>query len=136
MSASGWTAAYQPIMLSILRIVAALVLFSYGTEKILGFPSGRSPAMFSLSWTAGVLELVLGFTLLIGLFSRFSAFILSGLMACAYFIGHASQSFFPGQNGGVAAILFCFIFLYLFIAGPGPLSIDASRANNALPASR
>jgi putative oxidoreductase len=57
-------------------------------------------------------------------------------MACAYFIGHASQSFFPGQNGGVAAILFCFIFLYLFIAGPGPLSIDASRANNALPASR
>lgn len=136
MSASGWTAAYQPIMLSILRIVAALVLFSYGTEKILGFPSGSSPAMFSLSWTAGVLELVLGFTLLIGLFSRFSAFILSGLMACAYFIGHASQSFFPGQNGGVAAILFCFIFLYLFIAGPGPLSIDASRANNALPASR
>ncbi|KAB2706301.1 MULTISPECIES: DoxX family protein [Brucella] len=136
MSANGWTAAYQPIMLSILRIVAALVLFSYGTEKILGFPSGRSPAMFSLSWTAGVLELVLGFTLLIGLFSRFSAFILSGLMACAYFIGHASQSFFPGQNGGVAAILFCFIFLYLFIAGPGPLSIDASRANNALPASR
>jgi putative oxidoreductase len=92
--------------------------------------------MFSLSWTAGVLELFLGFTLLIGLFSRFSAFILSGLMACAYFIGHASQSFFPGQNGGVAAILFCFIFLYLFIAGPGPLSIDASRANNALPASR
>ncbi|ABS16547.1 MULTISPECIES: DoxX family protein [Brucella/Ochrobactrum group] len=136
MSANGWTAAYQPIMLSILRIVAALVLFSYGTEKILGFPSGRSPAMFSLSWTAGVLELVLGFTLLIGLFSRFSAFILSGLMACAYFIGHASQSFFPGQNGGVAAILFCFIFLYLFIAGPGPLSIDASRANNTLPASR
>ncbi|RRY11165.1 DoxX family protein [Brucella anthropi] len=136
MSANGWTAAYQPIMLSILRIVAALVLFSYGTEKILGFPSGRSPAMFSLSWTAGVLELVLGFMLLIGLFSRFSAFILSGLMACAYFIGHASQSFFPGQNGGVAAILFCFIFLYLFIAGPGPLSIDASRANNALPASR
>lgn len=136
MSANGWTAAYQPIMLSILRIVAALVLFSYGTEKILGFPSGRSPAMFSLSWTAGVLELVLGFMLLIGLFSRFSAFILSGLMACAYFIGHASQSFFPGQNGGVAAILFCFIFLYLFIAGPGPLSIDASRANNALPAGR
>ena len=136
MSANGWTAAYQPIMLSILRIVAALVLFSFGTEKILGFPSGRSPAMFSLSWTAGVLELVLGFTLLIGLFSRFSAFILSGLMACAYFIGHASQSFFPGQNGGVAAILFCFIFLYLFIAGPGPLSMDASRANNALPASR
>jgi len=136
MSANGWTAAYQPIMLSILRIVAALVLFSYGTEKILGFPSGRSPAMFSLSGTAGVLELVLGFTLLIGLFSRFSAFILSGLMACAYFIGHASQSFFPGQNGGVAAILFCFIFLYLFIAGPGPLSIDASRANNTLPASR
>jgi putative oxidoreductase len=136
MSANGWTAAYQPIMLSILRIVAALVLFSYGTEKILGFPSGRSPAMFSLSWTAGVLELVLGFTLLIGLFSRFSAFILSGLMACAYFIAHASQNFFPGQNGGVAAILFCFIFLYLFIAGPGPLSIDASRANNALPAGR
>ncbi len=135
MSASGWTAAYQPIMLSILRIVAALVLFSYGTEKILGFPSGRSPAMFSLSWTAGVLELVLGFTLLIGLFSRFSAFILSGLMACAYFIGHASQSFSRARTA--VLLRSCSAsFFFICLLPDWPLSIDASRANNALPASR
>lgn len=85
------------------------------------------PSAFSLSWTAGLFELILGFALLLGFYSRASAFVLSGLMACAYFIAHYPQNFYPAQNGGVAAILFCFIFLYIAIAGPGPLSVDAMR---------
>lgn len=119
---------YRPYGLSVLRIVAALVLFSYGTQKVLGFPvADRVPPLYSLSWTAGVFELVLGLSLLIGFYSRGSAFVLSGLMAAAYFIAHFPQGFFPSLNGGVAAILFCFIFLYIAIAGPGPLSLDAWR---------
>ncbi len=119
-------ASFQPYMLSVVRIVSALVLFSYGTQKILGFPvAERVPAAFSLSWYAGILELVVGFLLLVGFMSRAAAFLLSGLMAFAYFLSHHPQNFFPSQNGGVAAILFCFIFLYIVIAGPGPLSIDA-----------
>ena len=119
---------YQPYLLSLLRIVAALVLFSYGTQKILGFPMvERVPPVMSMPWIAGVFELVCGFLVLIGLFTRPAAFLLSGVMASAYFIGHFPKGFFPAQNGGVAAILFCFIFLYLVFSGPGPLSIDARR---------
>ena len=119
---------YQPYLLSLLRIVAALVLFSYGTQKILGFPLvERVPPVMSMPWIAGVFELVCGFLVLIGLFTRPAAFLLSGVMASAYFIGHFPKGFFPAQNGGVAAILFCFIFLYLVFSGPGPLSIDARR---------
>jgi putative oxidoreductase len=118
--------AIRPYFLSLLRVVSALVLFSYGTQKVLYFPAAPSvPPVGSLPWTAGILELVLGFCLLVGFQSRLSAFVLSGLMAFAYFLRHAPQSFFPAQNGGVAAILFCFIFLYLAVSGPGPLSIDA-----------
>jgi putative oxidoreductase len=76
---------------------------------------------------AGLFELILGFALLLGFYSRASAFVLSGLMAFAYFIAHYPNGLYPAQNGGVSAILFCFIFLYLAIAGPGPLSIDAVR---------
>jgi putative oxidoreductase len=119
---------YRPYALSLLRIVAALVLFSYGTQKILGFPaSDEVPIAFSLSWIAGLFELILGFALLIGFFSRASAFVLSGLMAFAYFMAHFPKGFYPAQNGGVSAILFCFIFFYLAVAGPGPVSIDALR---------
>ncbi len=118
----------SPYLLSLLRIVSALVLFSYGTQKILHFPvAERVPPVLSLPWIAGLFELTLGFLLLIGFMSRAAAFILSGLMAFAYFIAHFPQSVFPSQNGGVAAILFCFIFLYLVAAGPGPVSIDARR---------
>lgn len=119
---------YQPYLLSLLRIVAALVLFSYGTQKILGFPMvERVPPVLSMPWIAGVFELVCGFLVLIGLFTRPAAFLLSGVMASAYFMAHFPKGFFPAQNGGVAAILFCFIFLYLVFSGPGPLSIDARR---------
>lgn len=119
---------YQPYLLSLLRIVAALVLFSYGTQKILGFPMvERVPPVLSMPWIAGVFELVCGFLVLIGLFTRPAAFLLSGVMASAYFMAHFPKGFFPAQNGGVAAILFCFIFLYLVFSGPGPLSVDARR---------
>ncbi|WP_283196143.1 DoxX family protein [Rhizobium sp. AN80A] len=118
--------ALQPALLSLLRIVSSLVLFSYGTQKILYFPAAeRVPDVGSLPWIAGVFELVLGFLVLIGFQTRIAAFVLSGVMAFAYFIGHASKSFYPAQNGGVAAILFCFIFLYIFAAGAGPYSLDA-----------
>lgn len=125
------TTVWAPRMLSVLRITAALTLFSYGTGKILGFPGSRSPDAFTLSWIAGVIELLGGGLLVIGLFTRPVAFLCSGLMAAAYFIGHAPQSFFPSVNGGAAAILFCFVFLYLFFAGPGPWSVDARLGQHA-----
>ncbi|MEI1252332.1 DoxX family protein [Rhizobium aouanii] len=115
----------QPHLLSLLRIVSSLVLFSYGTQKILHFPAAASvPPPGSLSWIAGLLELTFGFLVLVGFQTRIAAFVLSGLMAFAYFIGHASKGIYPVQNGGVAAILFCFVFLYLVAAGAGPLSVD------------
>ena len=118
--------ALHPHLLSLLRIVASLVLFSYGTQKVLHFPAAETvPPVGSLSWIAGLLELTLGFLALIGFQTRLASFILSGLMAFAYFLAHAPKSFYPAQNGGVSAILFCFIFLFLASAGGGPLSIDA-----------
>jgi len=120
---------WAPRMLSVLRIVAALIFMAHGTQKLLGFPaSDFSPAFASLPWIAGVLELFGGALLVIGLWTRPVAFVLSGLMAVAYFIAHAPQSFFPALNGGDAAILFCFVFLYLVFAGPGVWSVDAWRA--------
>lgn len=117
---------YRSDVLSLLRVVSSLIFMAHGTQKLLGFPaSERMPEAFTLSWTAGVLELVGGFLLLIGLFSRPVAFVLSGLMACAYWIAHAPRSVFPVQNGGDAAILFCFVFLYIVFAGPGRWSVDA-----------
>ena len=122
------TTQWAPRMLSILRIVSALIFMAHGTQKILGFPaSSMNPATFSLPWIAGILELVGGALLLVGLFSRPVAFLLSGEMAVAYFIAHAPKSPFPALNGGDAAILFCFVFLYIAAAGPGPLSVDAQR---------
>lgn len=115
-----------PAMRSVLRIVAALIFMAHGTQKILGYPaSNMNPAMFSLSWVAGMMELIGGALLVIGLFSRPVAFLLSGQMAVAYWIAHAPKSPFPALNGGDAAILYCFVFLYLVFAGPGPISLDA-----------
>ncbi len=115
---------FRPYALSLLRIVTGLVIFSYGVQKILGFPVSEGPPVGSMAWIAGIFELILGFLVLIGFKTRIAAFILSGVMAFAYFMAHGPQGFFPAQNGGVAAILFCFIFLYLSVAGPGPLSVD------------
>ena len=120
------TAAYAPYVLSIVRIVVALLFFEHGLSKMFGFPVTHSPAEFlSLGWFSGALEFGGGALLAIGLFSRFAAFIISGEMAFAYFISHAPRSFFPLVNGGDGAILYCFIFLYLAVAGPGPWSLDA-----------
>lgn len=119
---------YAPHALGVLRIVSALIFFAHGTQKILGFPaSDMSPAAFSLSWTAGMLELVGGALLIVGLFTRPVAFVLSGLMAFAYWLAHAPQSAYPALNGGDAAILYCFVFLYLVFVGPGRWSLDGIR---------
>jgi putative oxidoreductase len=121
---------WAPRLLSVLRIVAALLFFEHGTQKLLGFPAGPNPggpAALSLPWIAGVLEIVGGALLTIGLFTRPTAFVLSGLMACAYWIAHAPRSPFPVLNGGDAAILFCFVFLYFVAAGGGVWSADHAR---------
>ena len=128
MDLTSITAQWAPRMLSVLRIVSALIFMAHGTQKILGFPaSAMNPPLMSLSGIAGLLELVGGALLVVGLFSRPVAFILSGQMAFAYFIAHAPKSFFPALNGGDAAILFCFVFLYIAFAGPGTWSLDAQR---------
>ncbi|MCG6953067.1 MAG: DoxX family protein [Betaproteobacteria bacterium] len=117
---------WRPSILSVLRIVSAFLFMQHGAQKLLGFPvAQRAPFdLFSLSGIAGVLELFGGALLLIGLFTRPVAFLLSGLMAFAYFIAHAPRGFWPIANGGELAIMFCFVFLYLSFAGGGSLSID------------
>jgi putative oxidoreductase len=120
---------WAPRVLSILRIMAALLFLEHGTQKLLGFPPSANPgpALFSLLGIQGVIEIVGGLLLALGLFTRPVAFILSGDMAVAYWMAHAPQSFFPVLNRGDAAILYCFVFLYLVFAGPGPWSLDAAR---------
>lgn len=121
-------AAWSPRVLGILRIVTAILFIEHGTQKLFGFPErmGGMPApdTLSLLWIAAVLEVVGGFLILIGLFTRPVAFLLSGQMAVAYWMVHAPKAFSPALNGGDPAILFCFIFLYLVFAGPGSWSMD------------
>jgi len=119
---------WAPRVLSVVRIVAGLIFLAHGSQKLLGFPaSDMNPPVFSIFWFAGAIELIAGMLITIGLFTRPAAFIASGTMAFAYFIAHAPQNFFPALNGGDAAILYCFFFLYLVFAGPGSWSIDAQR---------
>ncbi|MEI9899931.1 MAG: DoxX family protein [Hyphomicrobium sp.] len=124
---------WAPRLLGILRIVAAILFIEHGTQKLFGFPPPQygMPAAFTLLWFAAILEVFGGFLILIGLFTRPAAFILSGQMAFAYWLFHAPQSTFPAINGGDAAILLCFFFLYLVAAGPGAFSIDGARDANA-----
>ena len=119
---------YAPQALSLLRIVASLIFILHGTAKIFGFPETPmpQPPVGSLFWIGGILELGGGLLLLAGLFSRPVAFLLSGEMAVAYWMVHAPQSTYPIINNGDAAILFCFVFLLIAAAGPGPWSLDAS----------
>ena len=121
-------AARAPRLQSLLRIVTALVILQFGLTKLFGFPYleglSNQPA-FSLYWFAAIIETVGGTLMLLGLFTRYVAFIMSGEMAFAYFIEHARVSFFPLQNDGNDAVLFCFIFLFLAAAGGGPFSLDA-----------
>ncbi len=114
---------FAPTMLSVLRIVAALLFLEHGLEKLFGFPA-PGPAMTPLVWVQGGIETIGGLLLLFGAFTRPVAFILAGNMAVAYFMAHFPKSFFPAVNGGDAAVLYCFAFLFIFFAGGGPWSFD------------
>src|SRR5579863_8952891 len=126
---------WEPRMLSILRVMTGLLFLEHGLAKIFGFPALPNHApyqLFSLvPGLAGVMEMVGGALIALGLFTRPVAFILSGEMALAYFMSHAPRSFFPLINGGDGAILYCFIFLYLFVAGADIWSLDRLRAPGA-----
>jgi len=127
----GFLTPWAPQLLSIFRIVVALLFMEHGTAKLLGFPHVDMLAnvqLMSIGGFSGVLELVGGLLLVLGLFSRITAFILSGEMAVGYFMVHAPQGFFPIINQGEGAILYCFAFLYLAAAGPGPWSLDRARS--------
>ncbi len=123
-------AAWAPRLLSILRIMAGLMLFEHGTAKLLKFPFVQTMATVDLSsmgGIAGFFELIGGALLIVGPFTRPVAFILAGMTAVAYFYAHAPRGFYPILNGGELAALYCFAFLYLAAAGPGPWSADAMR---------
>ncbi len=133
--AARWRSSAQ-YFLSILRIVAAFVFIQYGTAKLLAWPGSILPGGGTVPLTsqlglAATLEAGGGLLLLVGLFSRPVAFVLAGEMAFAYFIGHAPRGFWPVLNQGGPAILFCFVWLYVSAAGPGPLSLDALRTGAA-----
>jgi len=113
----------QPYILSVLRIVAALLFLEHGLQKFFGFPSA-GPPMTPLLYVQGVIEIVGGLLLLVGLYSRVVAFILAGDMAVAYFMAHFPRSFYPAVNFGDASVLYCFVFFYIVFAGGGPWSVD------------
>lgn len=118
---------WSPQVLSVLRIAAALLFMQHGTVKLFGFPAAgpENLQLLSLIGLAAILELFGGALLLIGLFTRPVAFLLSGQMAVAYFMAHAPRDFFPINNGGELAALYCFVFFYFVFAGPGLWSLDA-----------
>ena len=129
--AARWR-SWAPQLLSILRIVAAFLFVQFGTAKLFAMPGplmpgGGTAPLGSLAGVAGVIESIGGVLLLLGLFTRPVAFIVSGEMAVAYFHGHAPNGFWPVLNGGHPAVLFCFVWLYISSAGPGPWSLDALR---------
>ena len=132
MSLGSTLTRWEPYAHGVLRITAGLLFLAHGTQKFLSFPAGEragsgwgfdNPGAF-----AGVIELVTGILITLGWFTRPAAFLASGTMAAAYFIAHAPQGFFPINNGGDTAILYCFVFLYFVFAGPGALSVDG-RSN-------
>jgi putative oxidoreductase len=124
---NSFSSRWTPQLLSILRIMTALLFMQHGLQKLFRIPAAPptgTPPLMSLLGLAGILELFGGFLILIGLFTRPTAFILSGQMAVAYFMKHAPHGFWPILNKGELAVLYCFIFLYLWAAGGGPWSVD------------
>jgi len=125
-------ASWSPRILSVLRIVVALLFLQHGLTKFLGFPGAAPASMpFFPVILGGVIEVIGSILLLMGLFSRPAAFIMSGEMAIAYWYAHFPRNPFPYNNGGNLAILYCFVFLYIFFAGPGPWSVDAVRGRES-----
>ena len=127
---------WAPQLLSVLRIVLAFLFIQVGSAKWFAFPAAVMPGggtapVGSLPWFAGVIEVIGGTLILLGLFTRPVAFILSGEMAFAYFLGHAPHGFWPVLNQGTLAVIYCFLFLYLSAAGPGPWSLDAVLTRRA-----
>ena len=125
---SRWR-SWAPYLLSVLRIISAFLFMQVGTAKLFAFPGAVMPGggtapMGSLPWVAGFLEVFVGVLLLVGLFTRPVAFILSGEMAFAYFMVHFPMGWFPATNYGEAAVLYCFAFLYISAAGPGDWALD------------
>jgi putative oxidoreductase len=120
-------APFAPYAYALLRIIAALLFVSHGGQKIFGWFGGPSVPLTSLFGLAGILEIILGILIAIGLLTAVAAFIASGEMAGAYFIGHFPKSFWPLENQGEPAVLFCFIFLYMATQGAGIWSVDAAR---------
>jgi putative oxidoreductase len=116
-----------PYVLSLLRIMAALLFLQHGASKFFGFPSPNAPhpELFDLEWFSAAIEFAGGILVTLGLFTRAAALIMSGEMAIGYFLIHAPQGFYPYLNHGELAIMYCFVFLYLVFAGPGPWSVDA-----------
>ena len=127
---NGRLTTYSPVMLSILRIITGLLFLAHGTQKFLHFPGGERAgsgwALDNLGAVAGIIELVTGVLVALGLFTSVAAFVASGTMAVAYFYAHAAQNFWPVNNMGDAAILYCFVFLYFVFAGPGSISLDST----------
>ena len=126
---------WQPRMLAVLRIFTGLLFLEHGTVKLFGFPDGAQPGPqhpMSFFWIAGLIELVTGALVTVGLFTRLAAFLASGEMAVGYWHSHFPQSFYPTVNGGDAAILFCFVFLYLVFAGGGAWSVDGAMGEKRL----
>ncbi len=127
MQLDNMLSSWAPRLLSLMRIILAFLFTAHGSQKLFNLPPGKmpTPELFSIVGLAGVLEFGGGVLLLIGLFTRPVAFLLSGTMAVAYFMAHAPQGFLPIVNGGELAVVYCWVFLYLAAAGGGPWSVDA-----------
>lgn len=128
---------WSPYALAALRISTALIFMLHGSQKLLGFPAAPAsgvPPLLSLFGIGGVLELFGGLLVLLGLFTRPVAFLLSGQMAVAYWMMHAPRSLYPLLNGGDAAILYCFVFLLFVFTGPGAFALDRARSGALAPA--
>lgn len=122
-----WLSRWQSELLAVLRIVTGLLFLEHSLIKLFGFPPGGVPGLqhpVSELWIAGIIELVTSILVILGLFTRPAAFVAAGEMAIAYWTFHAKMGFYPAVNKGEAAILFCFVFLYLAAAGPGAWSLD------------